>query len=248
LIELKLSLSKLIKMPIQETVEEPSSQPERDPAELLDQWFPTNNREMYRLRSAVQVAELPPEQTVFRRGDPCDNYLVVVSGRVRVQALSAGGREVVLYRVTDAQSCVITTSCLISQEVYPAEGITESETTALVLPRHLFNEALETSEPFRRFVFGNQGRRLAELIQRVEDMAFGRVDARLARLLVDRCHNTSGSVAATHLKLAGELGTAREVVSRQLKAFEKNGWIAVRRGSVEVLQPEALWQVWKEAE
>jgi CRP/FNR family transcriptional regulator len=235
-------------MPTKETVEDHSGQPERHPAELLDQWFPRDNREMRRLRSVAQVVELPPEQTVFRRGDPCDNYLVVVAGRVRVQALSAGGREVVLYRVTDAQSCVITTSCLISHEAYPAEGITESATTALVLPRRLFNEALTVSEPFRRFVFGNQGRRLAELIQRVEDMAFGRVDARLARLLVDRCQNTSGSIAATHRKLAGELGTAREVVSRQLKAFEKNGWIAVRRGSVEVLQPQALWEVWKDAE
>jgi CRP/FNR family transcriptional regulator len=199
-------------------------------------------------RSAVQILELPAEKMVFHRGEPCRNYLVVVAGSVRVQALSAGGREVLLYRVNDAQSCVITTSCLISQECYPAEAITETPTTALVMPQAVFNEALAGSEPFRRFVFGNQGQRLADLIQRVEDVAFGRVDVRLARVLVDRCGNTSGSIAATHLKLASELGTAREVISRQLKVFEKNGWIEVHRGSVDVLQPQALWQVWKDAD
>ena len=214
----------------------------------MDQWFPGDNTEMRQLRSGVQIVELPAGQMVFHRGDPCRNYLVVVAGSVRVQALSAGGREVLLYRVTDAQSCVITTSCLISHESYPAEGITETATTALVIPQAVFNNALAGSETFRRFVFGNQGQRLADLIQRVEDVAFGRVDVRLARVLVDRCGNAADSIAATHLQLASELGTAREVVSRQLKVFERNGWIKVHRGSVDVLQPQALWQVWRDAD
>ena len=203
---------------------------------------------MRQLRSGVQIVQLPAEQMVFHRGDRCRNYLVVVSGSVRVQALSAGGREVLLYRVNDAQSCVITTSCLISQEIYPAEAITETATTALVMPQAVFHEALACSDAFRRFVFGNQGQRLADLIRRVEDVAFGRVDVRLARVLVDRCGNSSGSIAATHLQLASELGTAREVISRQLKVFERNGWIEVHRGSVDVLQPQALWRVWKDAD
>ncbi len=217
-------------------------------ADLLNQWFPDNDAAMQPLRAQVQLVRLPAGQSVFHRGDPCRNYLVVVSGQVRVQALSAGGREVVLYRVTDGQSCVITTSCLISRESYPAEGITESDTLAMVIPHTLFNEALGKSEAFRRFVFGNQGQRLSDLIQRVEDVAFGRVDARLARVLVDRCENQPGSISATHQQLASELGTAREVVSRQLKVFERKGWISVHRGSVEVLQPQLLSLVWKHVE
>jgi len=216
--------------------------------DLLDQWFPGNDTVMQQLRAQVQFVKLAPDQSVFHRGDPCRNYLVVVSGSVRVQALSAGGREVVLYRVTDGQSCVITTSCLISHESYPAEGVTEAETLAMVIAQGLFNEALGKSEAFRRYVFANQGQRLSDLIQRVEDVAFGRVDARLARVLVDRCGNQPGLITATHQQLASELGTAREVVSRQLKVFGKNGWIVVHRGSVEVLRPHALSQVWKDAE
>lgn len=214
--------------------------------ELLDRWFPDTDAAARRLRAGVQMLRLAAGQNVFHRGDPCRNYLVVVEGRVRVQVLSVGGREVVLYRVLGGQSCVITTSCLISQEHYPAEGVCEQDTVALVLPQALFDEALGRSEPFRRFVFASQGRRLGDLIQRVEDVAFGRVDARLARVLLDRCGGRPAQVNTTHQQLASELGTAREVVSRQLKRFERKGWIAVHRGSVEVIRPQALSKLERE--
>jgi CRP/FNR family transcriptional regulator len=212
---------------------------------LFDDWFPQDDVALEQLRLQLQVVELPAGYEVFRRGDACRNYLVVIDGSVRVQALSPGGREVTLYRVAGGQSCVITTSCLISQEVYPAEGITELETTALVLPQGAFNEMLGKSEAFRRFVFANQGQRLSDLIHRIEDVAFGRVDARLARLLFDQGKQSAGRVSATHQKLASELGTAREVVSRQLKVFERRGWIRVGRGRVEVLDAESLASVWR---
>ena len=215
---------------------------------LFDDWFPQDDIALEQMRRQLQVVELPAGYEVFRRGDACRNYLVVIDGSIRVQALSPGGREVTLYRVASGQSCVITTSCLISQEVYPAEGITEPETTALVLPQGAFNEMLGKSEAFRRFVFANQGQRLSDLIHRIEDVAFGRVDARLARLLFDRGKHSAGRVSATHQKLASELGTAREVVSRQLKVFERRGWIRVGRGRVEVLDAESLASVWKAAD
>jgi CRP/FNR family transcriptional regulator, anaerobic regulatory protein len=214
-------------------------------AELLDTWFPADDSELRTLRSHLQLVRLAPGYDLFRLGDACRNYLIVVEGCVRVQALSTGGREVVLYRVTDGQSCVITTACLISGEAYPAEGVTEIETTGLLVPQAIFDTALEHSAAFRRFVFANQGRRLSDLIQRIEDVAFGRVDVRLARHLLDRGRHHGSTITATHQQLAGELGTAREVISRQLKTFEKQGWIRVLRGSVEVLQPQALARLWK---
>ncbi len=207
---------------------------------LLMQLFPGDDPAARRLRDGTRQVTLPSGQTLFRRGDPCRNYLVVAQGSVRVQVLSASGREVTLYRVGDGESCVITTSCLISHESYPAEGVTETETRALIVPRTLFDEAMDTSAPFRRFVFANQGQRLGDLIQRVEDVAFGRIDVRLARLLVDRSRRDGDSVPLTHRQVASELGTAREVVSRQLKRLEKAGLLHSRRGAIEVLDRRGL--------
>lgn len=218
------------------------------PEELIDQWFPDHDPMLQQLRAQVQQVELPAGESVFRCGDPCRNYLVVLDGSVRVQVLSTGGREVLLYRVLAGESCVITTSCLISHEAYPAEGITDKPTLAMIIPQGGFNEALGCSEAFRRFVFTNQGQRLGDLIHRIEDVAFGRVDVRLARLLVDRCDRVTSRVEATHQQLASELGTAREVISRQIKAFERKRWVAARRGAVEVLDPESLARVSKAAD
>lgn len=216
--------------------------------ELLDGWFPDNDVGLQSLRAQMQTVDLPAGHYVFRRGEPCRNYLVVLDGSVRVQASSVNGRDVVLYRVSGGQSCVFTTACLISAEAYPAEGVTETDTRALVVSQGVFNELLGKSEMFRRFVFSGQGRRLGELIQRIEDVAFGRVDVRLARLLCDRCSGEDASLKATHQQLASELGTAREVISRQLKSFEKRGWIKVRRGSVELLDLQPLMEVWRQAD
>jgi CRP/FNR family transcriptional regulator len=211
---------------------------------MPETWFPGDEPAMQELRAGVQSLHLATGQKLFQRGEACRNYLVIMSGSIRVQLLSPGGREVILYRVGDGQSCVLTTACLISHELYPAEGVAERDSCVLTMPRTLFDRALAGSESFRRFVFGSQGRRLAELLQRVEEVAFGRLDVRLAKHLVDRCANHAGSVNATHQQLARELGTAREVVSRQLKAFEKKGWIALHRGAIEVMQPQALSRVW----
>lgn len=212
---------------------------------ILMNLFPGDSPEQSALRQQIKPVSLPAGQNVFQRGDACENYLVLVSGSVKVQVLSAGGREVVLYHVKDGESCVITTSCLISHEAYPAEGITEIDTLALVIPRPVFEEGLAHSPVFRKFVFSNQGRRLGDLIQRVEDIAFGRLDERLARFLSERSEQGGKAVTATHQELASELGTAREVVSRQLKVFERNGWIETRRGSVAVVDIDALNEVWR---
>jgi len=209
-------------------------------ATVIDQMFPGDEPVRQLLGAASLVRRVPAGQVVFRPGDPCEHYLIVLNGSVRVMVLSAGGREMTLYRVTDCQSCVITTSCLIGHDVYPAEGVTETETQVLVIPRARFDEALDQSAEFRRFVFSGQGQRLSSLIQRFEEIAFGRLDARLARFLEVRSEHGSHPVLATHQEIASELGTAREVVTRQLKSFETSGWIRTARGRIEVVDAAAL--------
>lgn len=207
---------------------------------LIDRLFPGDEPVRELLGSSSLVRHVPAGATVFRPGDACEYYLIVVSGSVRVKVLSAGGREMTLYRVTDSQSCVITTSCLIGHDAYPAEGITETDTQVLVIPRQRFDEALNRSAGFRRFVFSGQGQRLSSLIQRVEEIAFGRLDARLARFLVTHSGQGARPVQVTHQEIASELGTAREVVTRQLKALESSGWIRTGRGKIEVIDAGAL--------
>ena len=192
-----------------------------------------------RLAARARLVTIPPGTRVFEPGSQCEAYLLVAEGSVRVQLLTENGRELVLYHVTAGDSCVLTTSCLMGGERYPAEGITETEVQAFVIGARDFDEAMEASAVFRRFVFSGLGERLAGIISRIEEVATGRIDARLAALLLNLAHD-GPVLRMTHQMLAAELGTAREVVSRHLKSFADAGWVRLGRGSLEITNREAL--------
>jgi len=189
----------------------------------------------------ASTSSLPAGVTVFHEGDVCQNYLLVLAGSVRVQKLSESGKEIVLYRVEAGQSCVLTTACLLSSESYHAEAITETVVEAVTIPLLAFQQALAIPA-FREFVFATYGERITSLVMLIDAIAFGRMDARLARLLLAMADGDD-VVHATHQILARELGTAREVVSRLLKEFERHGWLALRRGCIHLEQSQILAEV-----
>jgi len=196
-----------------------------------------------RTAEQAKVMHVSKGTVLFRDGDVCHGYVFVTDGAVRVQKMDAQGREIVLYRVEDGQTCMLTTSCLIGGEPYPAEGVAETDVTLAMLPAVVFEKAMAESADFRRFVLASIGRRIGDLMMLVEDVAFGRMDARLARLLLKRSKESDGLLDCTHQELATELGTAREVVSRLLKDFERRGWVALSRGQIEVKNSRALGEL-----
>lgn len=188
--------------------------------------------------ASARPVEIPAGTTVFRDGDGCQNYLFVIDGSVRVQKIAENGREIVLYRVKSGEACILTTSCLLSHQRYPAEGVTETDVRAISIPVPRFDEGITGSDGFRRFVFSSYGKRISELIMLVEDVAFGKMDIRLSQYLLDRADQEE--VNRTHQEMAADLGTAREVVSRQLKEFERRGWIELSRGRISLVDRPSL--------
>ena len=192
-------------------------------------------------RAMVEAAEitLPAGERVFFQGQEAENYLVVTQGVVKVFARSSEGREVVLYRVQAGEMCTLTTCCMLSRSRYPAEAVTETEVTAMAMGAEPFDQALNDSEAFRKFVFSSFSSRLADIMQRMEQLVLDSVQLRLARCLLRQADSNS-MVLATHEQLALEIGTAREVVSRHLKGLEQEGLISMKRGSITLLRPGAL--------
>ena len=207
-------------------------------SEFVPDWLKINESVRDRLLAHSSIASLRNGSFVFRSGDRCESFLILVSGSVRVQMISRGGREATLYRVERGGSCILTTSCLISHEHYPAEALTESEVTALAISKDAFEAALEESAGFRRFIFDGFSSRLASVIQKIEEIAFISVDARLAAYLSSLSSDEQKGI--THQNIAVELGTAREVVSRTLKRFENRGWIELGRGQITILDRRSL--------
>ncbi len=214
-------------------------------ATLLDRFPALHHLEEQSLRLLEQAAlpvTLPAGAKAFEAGMPCGNYLMVASGRVRVQQLSESGREIVLYRLAGGESCVLTTACLLAHEDYAAEAIAETEVSALAVPRACFDRLLAESPRFRDFVFGAYANRLTDLLLLVEEVAFRHIDARLAERML-ALQDPPGTLSLTHQELAVELGTAREVVSRQLKEFERHGYVRRERGRIDIVDAAALKEI-----
>jgi CRP/FNR family transcriptional regulator len=182
---------------------------------------------------------LPSGQHVFIQGQQAENFILVTHGCIKVYARSRTGKEVILYRVKEEETCILTTTCLLGHSRYPAEATTECETLAKVIPSNLFAQLLNDAEPFRQFVFEGLSMRLAQVMERFEYLTLESVHQRLTDFLLRRA-DSEGVVEITHELLAVEIGTVREVVSRHLSAMEKDGSIIARRGRIEILQPQAL--------
>jgi CRP/FNR family transcriptional regulator len=176
---------------------------------------------------------------IFGPGKPAQNLYLLVSGTLRVQKLAESGREMVLYRVHAGESCILTTACLLAHEDYAATGIAETDLEVIAVPQTVFDELIATSEAFRGLIFKAYSRRITDLLTVIEEVAFRRVDLRLAAKLIDLAGD-GDEVRATHQDLAIELGTAREVVSRQLQDFQRRGWLALSRGTLTITNRDAL--------
>lgn len=191
------------------------------------------------LAGTGRIIVLPAGARAFAPGTACESYLVVLEGAIRVQMVAANGREIVLYRVEAGQSCILTTACLLARDDYPAEAVVERAATVAAVPAAAFQALLGRSQALRDFVFAEFGSRLLDLMLVFEEVAFRRIDLRLARCLIERC-DPAGILRVSHQELSVELGTAREVVSRQLKDFEQRGWITLERRRIAVLDAGAL--------
>lgn len=185
------------------------------------------------------IVTVPEGTIIFGPGKSPENLLLLLDGRVRVQQLSEAGREIVLYRVEAGQSCVLTTACLLAYEDYSAEGVAETDIRAAAIPRKVFDELISRSVEFRNFIFTAYSKRITDLFLVIEEIAFQRLDIRLAEKLLTLARG-AGRINATHQQLAAELGTAREVVSRQLGEFQRRGWVRQARGAVDLLDISAV--------
>lgn len=192
------------------------------------------------LAQYARIVEAPIGTVGYREGGTCGAYVMRLAGQSRVFKMSSSGREILLYRVNAGETCVITTTCLLGNSNYPASTIVEEAIRDVIIPASAFNQLMIDSRVFRTFVMTNYGALISDLIVLLDEVAFHTLDARLAKLLLDAGNN---NVSRTHQQIADELGTAREVVSRQLKRFEQKGWLSMGRGLVEIQDRAQLLKI-----
>ncbi len=184
---------------------------------------------------------MPAGTPVFAPGDECQGLPLVIEGEIRVQMIGASGNEIVLYRIQGGEMCPLSLGCLLSRNSHQSEAVVEKDSEVLVLPPALTTQLMDEAVSFRQAILESYGQRLQSLMLVIEEVAFRRLDERLAEKLVERQSN--GQLSVTHQDLAVELGSAREVVSRLLKEFERRGFVHLERGCITISDRKALDRV-----
>jgi len=185
------------------------------------------------LREHGFMARIPAGHDVFVEGQRVDAIPILVSGVVRVYQIGETGREVTLYRFRAGESCVLTATAILTEQSFPAIATVEQDAQAVMIPAATFHEWVATHDMWHAFYVALVAQRLASVMSIVDEVAFRRLDQRVAALLARRARRAN-PVVITHQQIAAELGSAREAVSRVLEDLAAKGCIAVGCGRIEV--------------
>ena len=180
-------------------------------------------------------ARLEGGQFICMEGSVCAALPVVLEGTARIYKMGESGREITLYRLGAGDSCILTASCILNENDFPAFAVTEDALEAFLIPPSVLRRWVRQHDAWREYVFDLMSHRLHALIAVVEEVVFRRLDVRLAAYLSERIAGLeSPTLHTTHESIAYDLGSSREVVSRLLKEFEHEGLLTLGRGSIHV--------------
>ena len=190
------------------------------------------------LRSLGRAAEplaVAADTILFNENAACQGFPLVLEGEIKVSRHSSDGRSLELYRVVPGELCLVSSASLFRSAPVSAQGISTRPTSLLMITPSIFVQWLETPV-FRNDILGLFAERMADLTGLIDAVAFQRLDQRLAATLLGRGQN----LALTHQQLANELGTVREMVSRLLRRFEREGWVELARENIHIRDSKAL--------
>jgi CRP/FNR family transcriptional regulator len=186
---------------------------------------------------SLRFRDMAAGETILREGQSCSNLPFVLEGSIRVFKAAESGREITLYRIERGQSCILSSGCGRGIASFPATAVTETSTLAAFMPSETVRRLFAEGPSFRDFVLDQYARRMSEVMELIEEVAFRHVDERLYRFLLESSSASGGRrILATHQDLADQLGTSREVVSRILKDWEQRGALEITRGAI-ILSP-----------
>ena len=196
-------------------------------------------QQLKEFRESAYLARIPAGRDIFLEGDQVEAIALLVSGVVRVYNISVTGREITLYRFGLGDSCILSANAILNYQSFPAIATVEEEAEAVMIPADTFRDWVRRYDLWRNFVIDLLSQRLSSLMEVIDEVAFQRMDVRIAAFLVEHSQ-VENPIQITHQEIAAELGSSREVISRILEDFTNQGMIRTMRGKVEILQFESL--------
>ena len=194
------------------------------------------------VNSSLIIKNFDIDYTLMNEGASCLGFSLIIKGAIRVYKLSNKGREVTLYKLSLGDTCYLSMSCILNNKSYPAFAEIIEPTTIAFIPINIFNKYIYNTLEFQKYMFNNLYSKFNEVVNVLEEVAFESVDARIAKYLLSTSKNLNNSkfLYLTQEKIAQEVGTSREVVSRMITDFKNKKILTSQRGKITILNFEKL--------
>ena len=210
-------------------------------AQYLPFWEKLSPSQQEQLNLSVAPLEAKGGTVIHNGGLDCLGLLIIESGLLRVYALSSEGREVTLYRLFDRDICLFSASCVMPDIQFEVIIEAEKDAKLWIIPSCLFKELMEQSAPVANYANQLISSRFSEVMWLMEQIMWKSFDKRLAAFLLEETAlEGSACLKLTHERIAGHLGTAREVVTRMLRYFQNEGMVRLSRGEIAITDKASL--------
>ncbi|WP_147535834.1 Crp/Fnr family transcriptional regulator [Bacillus marasmi] len=184
--------------------------------------------------------EAHADQIIFNEGDPCQYAAFIYEGEVKIHKTNKNGREINLFRAVSGQVCILSITSTLSEQTFPAHVVASKSCKLFLVERKLLIKWMNKYPSFQKLINQTTANRFNHVMGLFDDLCFRRIDERVAEYLLEKLPYDQSTLYMTHEELAAELGTAREVISRLMKQFEKNDIIRLARGKIMMYDREKL--------
>ncbi len=184
-----------------------------------------------------RIEEIDADIILLSEGSYVKKIPLLLDGSIRVRKSDESGKEIILYHIQPGESCILSITGCLNMKQSKAEAIVESPSRMILVSAEKVREWNDEYKSWRGFVQQLYYQRLDVLLDLVNAIAFRQVDERLLDKLREFASKHGNAIPLTHQKLAAEIGSAREVVSRLLKQLEIQGIVKLDRGTIHILKP-----------
>ena len=211
----------------------------------FSQYFPIWNKltddQRQRITQRVMRREVKKGTLLHDGSNECTGLLLVRSGQLRAYILSDEGREITIYRLFDRDMCLFSASCIMRSIQFDITVEAEKDTELWLIPPDVYQSVMNESAAVANYTNEVMASRFSEVMWLMEQIMWKSLDKRLAAFLAEESAiEGSETLKLTHETIAKHLGSHREVITRMLRYFQSEGWVKVSRGTVEILDMDAL--------
>ncbi len=216
-------------------------------SELLPFWDDICSQSKEKLLRQAEVVHFNKDIHLHTGEEKCSGLLLIRSGRIRAYIVTEEGKEVTLFRLLDRDACILSASCMMKNISFEIHISTETEVDAIRVPVQIYEQLSKDEVSIVRFTNDILSSRMSDIMWILEKVLFMSLDKRLACFLLEEAQlQEKDTLIMTHEQVASHLGSAREVISRMLKYFVKEGLVKVGRGRIILIDEEGLRKLAKD--